>query len=254
MKDGKFTVYTTKDGLPNDIVLCMLPDRDGNLWLGTPQRVGTLPGGKFTTYTTQDGLSNNYVTFIYQDREGTLWVGTGGGGLNRYKNGTFTAFTTKDGLSSDMVTAIREDENGTLWVGTSGGGLNRFSGSKFTPITTKDGLFDDKIFQILEDRNHNFWMSSNRGIFRVSEQQLEDFADGKITSIQSVSYGVSEGMKSRECNGGFQPAGWAARDGKVWFPTMKGRWLSTPPTAGRGISAPGASRGGGGRPASLCPG
>ena len=85
MKDGKFTVYTTKDGLPNDIVLCMWPDRDGNLWLGTRSGLGRFKEGKFTTYTTKDGLSNNYVTFIYQDHDGTLWVGTGGGGLNRYQ-------------------------------------------------------------------------------------------------------------------------------------------------------------------------
>jgi signal transduction histidine kinase/ligand-binding sensor domain-containing protein/DNA-binding response OmpR family regulator len=228
MKNGKFTAYTTKAGLPNDIVFCTRPDRDGNLWFGTRRGLGRFKGGKFTIYTTKDGLSNNYVTFIYQDREGTLWVGTGGGGLNRYKNGTFTAYTTKEGLSSDMVTAIHEDENGILWVGTSGGGLNRLSGGKFTTITMKDGLYDDKIFQILEDRNHYFWMSSNRGIFRVSEQQLQDFADGKITSIRSVSYGISEGLKSRECNGGFQPAGWASRDGKVWFPTMIGAVVIDP--------------------------
>jgi diguanylate cyclase (GGDEF)-like protein/putative nucleotidyltransferase with HDIG domain len=228
MKDGKFTVYTTKDGLPNDIVFCMWPDADGNLWFGTRTGLGRFKDGKFSTYTTKDGLSNNYVTSILQGHDGTLWVGTGGGGLNRYTNGKFTAFTTKDGLSSDMITTIHEDENGTLWVGTSGGGLNRWSGGKFTSITMKNGLSDDKVFQILEDRKHNFWMSSNRGIFRVSGQQLKDFADGKITSIQSLSYGVSEGMKSRECNGGFQPAGWAARDGRVWFPTMNGAVVIDP--------------------------
>jgi signal transduction histidine kinase/ligand-binding sensor domain-containing protein/DNA-binding response OmpR family regulator len=222
MKDGKFTVYTAQDGLPNDVVVCMWPDRDGNLWFGTRSGLGRFKDGKFTTYSTKDGLSNNYVTFIYQDHEGSLWVGTAGGGINRYKNGAFTAFTTKDGLSSDMVTAIQGDENGILWVGTSGGGLNRFSSSTFTSIKMKDGLYDDRIFQILGDRQHNLWMSSNRGIFRVSTQQLNDFADGKIRSVQSVAYGTSEGMKSRECNGGFQPAGWASRDGKVWFPTTKG--------------------------------
>ena len=231
MKDGKFTVYTTKDGVPNDIVVCMWPDRDGNVWFGTRSGLGRFKEGKFSTFTTRDGLSNNYVTFIYQDREGALWVGTGGGGVNRYRNGTFTAFTTKDGLSSDMVTAVREDDNGILWVGTSGGGLNRFSGNKFASITTKDGLFDDKIFQILEDRNHYLWMSSNRGIFRVGEKQLKDFTEGKIASIQSVSYGVSDGMKSRECNGGFQPAGWGAQDGKLWFPTMQGAVVIDPSSA-----------------------
>jgi len=222
MKDGKITVYTTHDGLPNDIVLCLWPDRDGSVWLGTRNGLGRFDAGKFTTFTTRDGLSNNYVTFIYQDHTGTLWVGTGGGGLDRFKDGKFNAFTSKDGLSSDNVTAMHEDGNGTLWVGTSGGGLNRFTAGRFTSITMKDGLFDDKVFQILEDGNHNFWMSSNRGIFRASEKQLNDFADGRIKSIQSFTYGTAEGMKSRECNGGFQPAGWAARDGKLWFPTMKG--------------------------------
>ena len=228
MKDGKFTVYTRKDGLPNDIVLSLWPDRDGGLWLGTRSGLGRFKDGKFTTYTTKDGLSVNYVTFIYQDREGTVWVGTGGGGLDRFKDGKFTAFTSKDGLSNDNVLAIHDDEEGTLWVGTSGGGLNRFRDGRFTTIAMKDGLYDDKIFQILEDSHHNFWMSSNRGIFRVSKQQLKDFLDGKIKSIQSVSYGTSEGMKSQECNGAFQPAGWKTKDGRLWFPTMKGAVVIDP--------------------------
>ena len=29
-------------------------------------------------------------------------------------------------------------------------------------------------------------------------------------------------MKSKECNGGFQPMGWRGKDGKLYFPTMKG--------------------------------
>jgi signal transduction histidine kinase/ligand-binding sensor domain-containing protein/CheY-like chemotaxis protein len=228
MKDGNFTVYSTKNGLPNDIVLALAADRDGGMWLGTRSGLGRFKEGKFISYTTKDGLSNNYVTYIYQDRDGTVWVGTGGGGLNRFRDGKFTAFTSKDGLSNDIVSAIHEDEDGTLWVGTNDGGLNRFRDGRFTSIAMHDGLYDDKIFQILADNNHNLWMSSNRGIFRVSEQQLKDFLDGKIKSIQSVSYGTTEGMKSRECNGSFQPAGWKSRDGRLWFPTMKGAVVIDP--------------------------
>jgi len=29
-------------------------------------------------------------------------------------------------------------------------------------------------------------------------------------------------MKSKECNGGFQPAAWKGADGRLWFPTVKG--------------------------------
>jgi hypothetical protein len=52
--------------------------------------------------------------------------------------------------------------------------------------------------------------------------QLNDLADGKIGRVSSVAYGTSDGMKTTECNGSFQPAGWKTHDGRLWFPTMKG--------------------------------
>jgi signal transduction histidine kinase len=65
-------------------------------------------------------------------------------------------------------------------------------------------------------------MSGNKGIFRVRREELNDFAEGRIVSITSISYGVNDGMVNRECNGGGEPAGWKTRDGKLWFPTVKG--------------------------------
>ena len=53
--------------------------------------------------------------------------------------------------------------------------------------TTADGLFSSSL-SILDDRN-GFWMSCNRGIFRVSRKQLEDFANGKLRRITSVPFG-----------------------------------------------------------------
>jgi hypothetical protein len=56
----------------------------------------------------------------------------------------------------------------------------------------------------------------------VAKKELNDFADGLVRSITSVSYGVTDGMKSKECDGGVQPAGWKSPDGKLWFPTIQG--------------------------------
>ena len=85
-----------------------------------------------------------------------------------------------------------------------------------------NGLHSNGVFQILEDARRNFWMSSNQGIYRVSRQQLEEFAEGKIAHITSTFFGKSEGMLNMECNGGRSPAGIKARDGKLWFPTQDG--------------------------------
>ncbi|HEY3938546.1 MAG TPA: response regulator, partial [Bryobacteraceae bacterium] len=159
---------------------------------------------------------------IFEDGSQVLWVGTGGGGLDKFEHGRFTAFNRNQGLSNNVVWAITGDSDGTLWLGTNGGGLDRFKDNKFTVYTTRNGLFDDAIFAILDDGQGYLWMSSNRGVFRVAKRDLNSFADGRMPLIKSIAYGISDGMKSKECNGGFQPAGWKGRDGKLYFPTMKG--------------------------------
>ena len=219
---GKFEVYTAENGLPNDVVTSSYVDRQGALWFGTRGGLTEFKGGKFVTYTIRDGLSSNNVQSIVQDRAGDLWAGTGGAGLIRFSNGKFTVLSTKNGLSNDVVRSLYADDDGNLWVGTHGGGLNRLKNGKFTSYTTQNGLFDDVVFQILDDGLGSLWMSSNKGIFRVSKRQLDAVAQGSARSVDSVAYGPSDGMKSRECNGGFQPAGWKTREGLLCFPTTKG--------------------------------
>jgi PAS domain S-box-containing protein len=227
LKDGRLTRFDQSNSvLAEGPVRALHEDRDGSLWIGTGTGGGRgglyhLRNGAMTAYRVEHGLVHNEVLFITQDRQQALWIGTVGG-LSRFRDGRFTNYTTRDGLSSDMIRAIYEDADGALWIGTYGGGLNRFKEGRFTPITTLDGLFDNIVSRILEDDRGHFWMSGNRGLSRVSRRELNDFADGKITSVTSVAYGVVDGMRTSECNGGGQPAGWKDRDGQLWFPTISG--------------------------------
>ena len=223
LHSGRVTVYTAKNGLPKDVVVMSIyRSRDGSLWLGTRGGLARYRDGEFKTYTTKDGLSTDHVLAMAEDSRGALWIGTLGGGLDRFQNGQFTAYTLKNGLASNVVLAVYPDAQGTVWIGTDGGGLQRFRNGRFTTYSTHEGLFDDTVFEILEDHRGNIWMSSNKGIFRVSKQDLADVDQGKAGSLTSIAYGVDDGMKSKECNGGFQPAGLRTRDGKLWFPTAKG--------------------------------
>jgi PAS domain S-box-containing protein len=222
LSHGKFTVYTTQNGLPNDVVRCTYTDSRGELWIGTREGLSHFDGRRFLTYTTKDGLSDDHVLAIYEDpRDRSLWIGTGNG-LNHFANGRFHAYTKSDGLSSDVVWAIYGDPDGSLWLGTDGGGLNLFKNGKFSSFTMRNGMLDDAVFQILDDRRGNLWMSCNRGVFQVAKSQLRAMAEGKIHEISAHSFGTADGMRTRECNGGFQPAGWRLSDGRLAFPTMKG--------------------------------
>jgi len=227
-KDGRWSVYGRRDSdvLTGDPIAAIYEDRAGNLWVGTgsdqaPGGLYRFKDGVYTPYRAAEGLTLTDVRLITEDREGALWLG-GASGMSRFKDGVFTNYTTEQGLSNDYVRDIYEDADGTRWIGTYGGGLNRFKDGRFTAITTKEGLFDNIVSRILEDDRGNLWMSCNRGIYRASRKELNDLAEGRIKTINCISYGVADGMLSNETNGGSQPAGWKDHEGKLWFPTIKG--------------------------------
>ena len=196
-------------------------DPQGTLWFGTEQGLVRCQNGRWNVFTTKDGLAGNDVRVIIDGRDETLWIG-GYGGISCLKHGIFKGWTQSDGLPSNAVRSLYEDPDGVLWIGTYDGGLGRLQNGKFTRYTMREGLFNNGVFQILEDSRGFLWMSCNRGIYRVRKQQLNELAAGKGSTITSVAYGKSDGMRNAECNGGLAPAGIRARDGKLWFPTQDG--------------------------------
>ena len=224
--DGRLTEFKQFEGTP---VLALAADPEGVLWVGTiaghvSGSAGGLyryQGGHFTPIRTAEGLVHNNVRVIRRGRDGTLWVGTEGG-LSRFHDGKFINYTTKDGLSNGFILDIYEDADRTLWIGTYGGGLSRFKDGRFAQITTGQGLFDNFVSRIIEDDGGHFWICSNHGIYRTSRADVNAVADGRLQSVPYTRYGAADGMKTSECSAGGQPAGWKARDGKLWFPTLRG--------------------------------
>lgn len=107
--DGKKTVYTIKEGLPNNEIKDIYEDANGTLWIATYGGFARFENGKFTAFTEKDGLVSNRVRTIAGDVDGTLWLGTYDGGLSRFKDGKFTSYTTANGLFNNGVFRISED-------------------------------------------------------------------------------------------------------------------------------------------------
>jgi diguanylate cyclase (GGDEF)-like protein len=183
---------------------------------------------------------------IFESRSGDLWIGTSGDGLFRRDAGAdgdaFRVYTEKDGLSIGIVNTLFEDDRGSLWIGTYGGGLDRLRDGRFTAFTTREGLFDDAVFGLVSDAAGNFWISCNRGVYRVSRRDLDARADASAVRsaapIVCTPFGTSDGLKSLECNGANQPPALAARDGKLWFPTVRGAVFVDPAHLPRNAEPP----------------
>ena len=148
---------------------------------------------------------------VAEDSQGAVWFGMAGDGLACLKDHHIQRFRTTNGLSSDFIECLHFDRAGALWIGTFGGGLDRFKDGHFAVINRKQGLPNSVIGDIEEDGRGFFWMSSHGGIIRVSEEELNRCADGKIALVHCQTYGINDGMPTIECSEGLQPAGCETR-------------------------------------------
>ncbi len=229
VRDGHLdSSYPVPEELKHDEITAFLVDRDGSLWAGTQSHgLVRVRKGKVLTHWEDPNVPLGDITGMYQDRQGVLWV-TSDQGLTELGSGKARRFTTRDGLATNNLCSVYGDRQDTLWLGGCDSGLTRIKNGKFTVYTTLNGLYDEIAFSILDDDHGYLWMSCNRGVYRASKQDLNDFADGKAKVIHSTPYGVAEGMASPECVGGFQPSAWRTRDGRLWFPTVKGVAVVSP--------------------------
>ena len=214
------SLLTSADGLADDFVRSIYVDGDQSLWVSTRRGLTHVQGNRATIYTHKDGLGADFVGAVLRDNKDRLWVATLDG-LSRFDQDRFRNYTTADGLSSNVITALYADNNGALWVGTQGGGLDQVLGDQISAIPERSGL-PVAIYGIVEDSDSHLWFSSNTGIFRVSKNELNHATENGATPLDVTSFGTSDGLRISECTQGGHPAVWKARDGGLWFATLKG--------------------------------
>lgn len=86
-----WVVYTTDEGVVNDVIQAIGGDQKGNLWFGTQGGISVFDGTKFTNYTKDNGLNSNNILCIVTDSKGVVWIGTDDG-VNSYTDGTFKSY------------------------------------------------------------------------------------------------------------------------------------------------------------------
>ena len=228
---------TTADGLAGDYVYVMADGPDGALWAGTRTGLSRIDEGGIRSFGVDDGLPQEIVRDLHLDGHGVLWVGTQGGGVAQVSDGALVPLDLGLVDAQRQVFAIHEGVDGTIWLGTTGG-LVKVTDEGNTAYTSRQGLFDDKIYEIVDDGEGSLWLTSNRGVFRVSMNDLQRFAAGDLTRLHSRPYDEADGLPVAECTGGSHPAGIRSSDGRLWFTTVHGLVVYDPATAQEAGRAP----------------
>ncbi|PYP91485.1 MAG: hypothetical protein DMG65_07440 [Candidatus Angelobacter sp. Gp1-AA117] len=218
--NGMIRRYTVSDGLPDNRIYAVYQDHSGAIWIGTEHGISRFVDGQFQKFNVQSGAPTNLVWSIFEDHEYNLWFGTYGG-LALFRDGRFIPEKEDKRLALRDVTYFYEDADHVLWMTTAGSGLKRVDHGRITSYSQDEGLFNETIWAVLEDDEKDFWISSNRGIFKVAKPELNAFATGQISQINSISYDAEDGA-SAECNGGSQNPALKTSKGELLFACLHG--------------------------------
>ncbi|MGQ9896690.1 MAG: two-component regulator propeller domain-containing protein [Acidobacteriota bacterium] len=135
---GRFTLYTTADGLPNPNVKYLYQDPQGILWFGTAGGIVHFANDRFTAITTGQGLFNDNIHVILADDQGRFWMSSNLGifavpraelvacAEGRQTRVTCRVFGTSDGMRDQEGNGSRQPAgcratDGSLWFPTANG-------------------------------------------------------------------------------------------------------------------------------------
>jgi signal transduction histidine kinase/ligand-binding sensor domain-containing protein len=157
---GITRIYTTREGLPGDIVRTVHVDRDDNVWIGTHGDGACVWSGErlvrfgnerdpvhaFMIMEARDGRI--YAT---TDREGTIEI-LPAGGVHRIPGSTRTPFL-------NLYYNVAQDQRGDWWLGTPAG-LYRFAGPTLQfahgrGFDHRDGIPARTIMGLMYDADHD---------------------------------------------------------------------------------------------------
>lgn len=82
-----FKHLNSLDGLPSDMVLCSITDKQGYIWIGTENGLCRYDGFRLKLYTKnnrQHGLNSNHVTAMALQSDGRIWLGYYDNGIDLF--------------------------------------------------------------------------------------------------------------------------------------------------------------------------
>ena len=179
--------YTTKEGLPSDVVFCLLPAPGGGLWVCTGNGLARFSDGKFQVYRNPEAAAPEVVRDACIAPDGRIWLGGDGPALYSM-SGTGGALenTPLRSIPSDAgVRAIACSGQG-LWVGTTSG-LVRVERSAQRLFTSKEGLADDGVLSLREGPDGSLWVGTRSGFSRYRNGEFESFRPQEGLSQSSVT-------------------------------------------------------------------
>jgi signal transduction histidine kinase/ligand-binding sensor domain-containing protein len=207
--DGQFSSFGREEGILNaDDLRRLLPDREGNIWVGAGGGLNRLQPRRLVSLLTGSRSAMDEVFSVAPGRNGQVWLTTTYGLLN-FRDGHFTVYTNNQALRQDDPPRVRpaiEHSSGTVYFGLDFADVQTLCGEEFCPVPCVDLAGPERRYanSLAEDAAGTLWIASQRGLVERR---------GGECRLWSTAHGLSD-------NRTFGIA--CAPDGSVWVGTRAG--------------------------------
>lgn len=205
-------MYSTRDGLPGEVVLQLFEDSRGGIWAGCFAGLARWDRGtgQWTPINLAEaGVETLPVQTFAEDASGAVWAGFSSPLLIRVRNGR--AEKVDLGIRRGAITALLHDAKGRLWVGTTRNGMALIANPREASPSTvfygaANGLSSDHVHSLSMDKAGRIYVSNGRGVDRF------DPRTGRSRLISGRS-----GLPAGEVQ-----VSLASPDGSIWFGSPAG--------------------------------
>lgn len=145
---------------------CILPDQQGNIWLGTADFNGIFklsPTKQLKQYTTDNGLPDNNIQCVGQGLDGKIYVGTNKG-LAVFDGKTWSSLNNPYSPLIFDVKTMHVSKDGKLWMGTSDGKVYALFQDQFKALPGFEGKINSSITSISSFQNTLFIGTDGEGL------------------------------------------------------------------------------------------
>lgn len=223
-ENGEYTYFTTENGLPTNSVRCFAEDSQGNVYVGTSDKMCMFaPDDAIEMLDNDISFAKDMVVYndiiVVMDNNGDIYaldgdktvklddkndevfyyciadtseglmVGTESGELYvvQYDDGAFSI--RKNNINADRIAAIMEDSEGRIWIamGSAFGYLD--ADGNFNEMRSTG--FDSSFTDFHEDYQGNIWLaSSNYGVMKLSESSFMNMFESNGVEGEVVNAAV----------------------------------------------------------------
>ena len=220
-KDGIFEAPFAKTQIPSK-VRTIHQDAGGTMWFGGSQGLASRQDGQVRQHGAEAGVPETDITVIGSAGESRIVFGTADGRVFLGNSAGFKPLGQTGDLQHRWISGIHVAGEKEVWASTLGSGLFLWNGKRWHAFGSGQGLPDSRLTCLLDDGRGQFWFGSLGGILRASRRELLQRTKDPEAPLHWLRLDRSDGLPSRECIGGYQPAGWQGSDGRLWFPTGNG--------------------------------